>query len=95
MSRAERRDALLARVFEENPGITSAADLRDFANEAEEDEENPVNPTFKEVKAFLGGQGRSQVHKEVKQEWPGQLVYKIPQIWARPFAVLFLRKSLK
>ena len=39
MSRVERRDALLARVFEENPGITSAADLRDFANEAEEGDE--------------------------------------------------------
>jgi hypothetical protein len=60
-------------VFEENPGITSAADLRDFAKDAEQDEENQVKPTYEEVKAFLGGQGRSQVHKEVKQEWPGRI----------------------
>ena len=48
-------------------------DLRDFAKDAEEDDDNPVNPTYKEAQAFLGDKGRSQVFKEVVQEWPSQI----------------------
>ena len=54
-SRSERVKALLTRVYEEQGAITSVNDLRDFAMEAEEDEENPLNPTYKEVQEFLGG----------------------------------------
>ena len=36
---AERLRALLTKTFAENPAITSANDLRDFAKEAEEGEE--------------------------------------------------------
>ncbi len=52
MSRAERRDALLRRVHAEHGAITSVNDLRDFARDAEEDDENPVSPTYKEVHDF-------------------------------------------
>ena len=73
MSRADRLQALLSRVYEEQGAALSVNDLRDFAKDAEEDEENKVNPTYKEVQAFLGDKGRSQVFKEVKQEWPSRI----------------------
>ena len=69
-SRSERVKALLTRVYEEQGAITSVNDLRDFAIEDQENEENPLIPTYKEVEEFLGDKGRSQVFKEVKQEWP-------------------------
>jgi len=64
-SRDERLKELLSRVFEEQGAITSV--------EAEEGIEHPVNPTYKDVKDFLGDKGRSQVFKEVKQEWPSRI----------------------
>ena len=72
-NRSERVKALLERVYEEQGAITSVNDLRDFAMEAEDDDENPLNPTYKEVQEFLGDKGRSQVFKEVKQEWPSRI----------------------
>ena len=72
-TRSERVKALLAKVYEEQGAITSVNDLRDFAMEAEEDAENPLNPMYKEVQEFLGDKGRSQVFKEVKQEWPSRI----------------------
>ena len=63
MPRAERLQALLSRVYEEQGAITSVNDLRDFAQDAEEDDDDPVNPTYKEVQAFLGDRGRSQLFK--------------------------------
>ena len=44
-SRADRLQVLLSRVYEEQGAITSVNDLRDFAKDAEEDDDNPVNPT--------------------------------------------------
>ncbi len=38
-----------------------------------EAQEEKVNPTYAEVQEFFGGNGRSQVFKEVKQEWPGRM----------------------
>ena len=70
MTRKERVEALLSKVYADNP-LTSVDDLRDFAMEAEEDDDNPVRPTYREVKDFLGGQERSQVFKDLppKEEW--------------------------
>ena len=67
-SRSERVKALLTRVFEEQGAIDSVNELRDAAMDAEEDEENKLNPTYNEVRNFLGDKGRSQVYKKVKQE---------------------------
>ena len=72
-SRSERVKALLTRVFEEQGAIDSVNELRDAAMDAEEDEENKLNPTYNEVRAFLGDKGRSQVYKKVKQEWPSRI----------------------
>ena len=70
---AERLQTLLTKTFEDNPAITSVTDLRDFAMEAEKDSEAKVKPTFAEATEFLGSKERSQVHKEVKQEWKGRI----------------------
>ena len=76
-TREQRLKALLTKTYAENPAITSINDLRDFAMEAEEDEEEEqkVNPTYKEVSLFLGGKERSQVFKEVPpaQEWQSRI----------------------
>jgi len=70
---AERLQTLLTKTFEDNPAITSVNDLRDFAMEAEKDSEAKVKPTYAEATEFLGSKERSQVHKEVKQEWKGRI----------------------
>ena len=72
-SRAEKVRTLLSRVFEEQGAIYAVGDLRDFAMEAEEDDENPVKPTYKEVRAFSNDKGRNQVFMQVKQEWPSRI----------------------
>ena len=73
MSRADRLQELLSGVFERRGQVQSVNRLRDWAMLAEQDAENPVNPTFKEVQAFLNDKGRAQVFKEVKQEWPSRI----------------------
>ncbi len=70
---AERLQTLLTKTFEDNPAITGVDDLRDFAMEAEEDADEKVKPTYAEVKEFLGAKERSQVYKEVKQNWKGRI----------------------
>ena len=72
-SRSERVKALLSRVYEEQGALLSVNDLRDFAWEAEEDEENPLNPTYNEVRDFIKDKGRTQVFKEVNDEWPSRI----------------------
>ena len=76
-TREERLKALLTKTYAEKPAITSINDLRDFAKEAEEDleEEDKVNPTFKEVTEFLGGKERSQVFKDYPPalEWQSRI----------------------
>ena len=51
-SRSERVKALLTRVFEEQGAIDSVNELRDAAMDAEEDEENKLNPTYNEAVSY-------------------------------------------
>ena len=70
---AERLQQLLTRTYEKHKSIVGADDLRDFAMEEEEDAEDKLNPTYAEVRAFLGEKERSQVFKKVDEEWPSRI----------------------
>ena len=73
---AERLTQLLTTTFEKYKSITSADDLRDVAMEAEEDEDPKINPTYAEVRDFLGNKVRSQVFEEENPS--GQVVSANP-----------------
>jgi hypothetical protein len=73
---AERLEKLLTTTFEKYKAITGAGKLRDFAKEAEEEDEDKVNPTFAEVHAFLNDKERSQVCKE--ENLNGKVVFASP-----------------
>ena len=62
---------LLHDIFTKKSGITSADTLWERARRAKKGRELGV--TKKHAETYLKGEGRSEVYKEVAQQWPGAI----------------------
>ena len=71
---ADRREAVnlvLNQIFQDEPGITAAETLLEFARRNSIARHHRVSR--KDAAEFLRPEGRAQVYKDVAQQWPGKI----------------------